>query len=177
MQAAPSQGQGRPGGASRLLFCPVGSCSSLLSLLSPASLVSIWAGRGPCWAPTAVSSAQALRLWSLAGWGLSSPPPTPSWAPPSFPLPSPWSGALAWGPSLCGGGRASPLSRVSAPLPPGGLGVPTLRVPHLSPTQAAVAWSLWMNKCNTTYNWRYNLIIKLSFMQGDIFRQHMLKPK
>ena len=131
MQAAPSQGQGRPGGASRLLFCPVGSCSSLLSLLSPASLVSIWAGRGPCWAPTAVSSAQALRLWGLAGWGLSSPPPTPSWAPPSFPLPSPWSGALAWGPSLCGGGRASPLSRVSAPLPPGGLGVPTFHPPRL----------------------------------------------
>ena len=71
-------------------------------------------------------------------WGLSSP--RPSWAPPSFPLPSLWSGAQAWGPSLCWG-RASPPSWVSAPLLPGGLGVPTLRVPHLSPAQApAVAW-------------------------------------
>ena len=136
MQAAPSQGQGRPGGLSRLLFCPVGSCSSLLSLLSPASLVSIWVGRGPCWAPTAVSSAQALRLWSLAGWGLSSPPPTPSWAPPSFPLASPWSGAQAWGSSLCSG--VGPLLRAgSVPLcclvvlgsPPSGF--PTSHPPRL----------------------------------------------
>lgn len=67
-------------------------------------------------------------------------PPTLSWALPSFPLPSLWSGAQAWGPSPVCGGRASPPSGVSAPLLPGGLGVPTLRVPHLSPAQAAVAW-------------------------------------
>lgn len=38
MQASPSHEQGWLGGASRLLYLLLGSCSSLLSLLSPASL-------------------------------------------------------------------------------------------------------------------------------------------
>lgn len=33
------------------------------------------------------------------GGGAVLPPPAPSWALPSFPLPSLWSGAQAWGPS------------------------------------------------------------------------------
>lgn len=74
------------------------------------------------------------------GGGLSShPQPRPGLCPAS-PCPACGQERRPGAPPLCGRGRASPPSGVSAPLLPGGLGVPTLRVPHLSPTQAAVAW-------------------------------------
>lgn len=114
-----------------VFLLPLPSVSSLP--LYPSGRVVVPAGFRQLWAQPRFLGSGAWRAR-----GLSSP--RPSWAPPSFPLPSLWSGAQAWGPSLCWG-RASPPSWVSAPLLPGGLGVPTLRVPHLSPTQApAVAW-------------------------------------
>ena len=74
VHAAPSQEQGWLGGTSRLRFRLLGSCSSLLSLLSPASLC-LHPSRGPCWVPTAVGSAQVLGLWSLVGPGAVLSPP------------------------------------------------------------------------------------------------------
>lgn len=106
--------------------------------LQPPS-VSIWAGRGPCWVTTAVGSAQVLGLWSLVGPGAVLSPPVLGSA--QLPLAQPVVRSAGLGPLPVWWGRASPPGRVSAPLLPGGLGVPTLRVPHLSPAQApAVAW-------------------------------------
>lgn len=106
--------------------------------LQPPS-VSIWAGRGSCWVLTAVGSAQVLGLWSLAGPGAVLSPPV--LGSTQLPLAQPVVRSAGLGPLPVWWGRASPPSWVSAPLLPGGLGVPTLSVPHLSPAQApAVAW-------------------------------------
>lgn len=102
---------------SRLLFRPMGLCSSLLSLLSPASLISIWASRGPCWAPTAVGSAQVLRLWSLAGRGGCCPPtPNPVLGSAQLPLAQPVVRSAGLGPLPCVAGGGLLLRAGSVPL-------------------------------------------------------------
>ena len=62
---------------------------------SPSGRVVVPAGLLQLWAQPRFSDSGAWR----AGGGAVLPPPTPSWALPSFPLPSLWSGAQAWGPS------------------------------------------------------------------------------